>query len=258
MEPKTGGGPKEIWIFVHGAAGSPAALQGLAREFADDRRRIIIPALAGYGGTIAPKTMGPLDANEAIISWILNIAPQERHVLIGHSMGGFLSLKAARNTAHIDALIAIEPMAFGVLDPNDSDDAVALAWDRAVIAGLLGDDPAQGLPEFIKAWNDVSWEDFPQRARRALEAGAHRLAIETAAVSADRTMPGDYATIGAPVLFLQGSASPDAAHRIIARLACAIPGSETKTIDGVGHFGCMAQPRAFAVAIKAFVNNGLD
>ncbi|MGY8959991.1 MAG: alpha/beta fold hydrolase [Alphaproteobacteria bacterium] len=257
MEPGAGLETQEIWVFVHGAAGSPAALQGLAREFADDRRRIVIPALAGYGGTKAPEGMGPLAANEEIISLILQTAPEGRHVLVGHSMGGFIALKAVQNTALVDALVAIEPMAFGALDPRDAGDAAALTWDRAVNAGLLNGDPAQGLPEFIQAWNDVSWDDLPERARHALEIRAPHLANEIAAVSADKTPAKDYVSIDAPVLFLRGDASPEAAHRIIARLSRAIPNSETVSIEGVGHFGCMEQPREFAVAVHAFLHNKL-
>lgn len=244
-------------MFVHGAAGSPAALRGFAQEFADDRRRIVIPALAGYGGTMALEGIGPLAANEEIISWILKTAPEGRRVLVGHSMGGFIALKVVQNTAPVDALIAIEPMAFGVLDPHDAGDAAALAWDRAVNAGLLNGDPAQGLPKFIQAWNDISWDDLSERARNALETRAHHLAKEIAAVSADKTPAKDYGAIDTPVLFLKGSASPEAAHRIIASLSRAIPDSETASIEGAGHFGCMERPHDFAAAVQTFLHKKL-
>src|SRR5207244_2650227 len=87
-------------------------------------------------------------------------------------------------------------------------------------------------------WNGPgAWQAMPQPSRDAFLRVGRKVYLEVRAILADRTPAQAYTTITAPSLLLEGERSPAAAHRVIARLAEALPNVSVKRIESAGHMG---------------------
>ncbi len=69
----------------------------------------------------------------------------------------------------------------------------------------------------------------------------------------DRTPASAYATIQAPALFLGGETSPEAARRVVALLAEALPRGRARIIPGAGHMGPLTHARKVNELIAAHI-----
>ncbi len=116
--------------------------------------------------------------------------------------------------------------------------------ERWIAAG----DPEAGVRVFVEAWNEVAWDALPASVRARLVAAAPAMAREIRAGSS-RLVPLE--RIAAPVLILQGSASPAITARMTTRLHAGIPGSRRVVLDGCGHMGPVQASASVAAAIEA-------
>jgi pimeloyl-ACP methyl ester carboxylesterase len=243
-----GDGPTLI-LLLHAAAAGPASLSGLAKALATPGRRIVAPALHGYGGTRITDAADPFEAHAAVARAVLDLYPARRRVLFGHSMGGLVALAAAATT---DAIIVYEPIVIGLLRDDDPADVAARDWDRAIVGELerqiAAGDLEAGIRVFIEAWNETAWDALPAAVRARLVAAAPAMAREIRAGSSRQVDPGG---IVAPLLILQGSASPAITAAMTARLHAAVPGSHRMVLDGSGHMGPVQAAGFVAAAIES-------
>jgi pimeloyl-ACP methyl ester carboxylesterase len=209
----------------------------------------VAPALHGYGGTLVEGANDPMEAHAAVARAVLDRYAAERRVVIGHSMGGLVALLAGLKA---DSLVVYEPIVLGLLRDDDPADMAARDWDRAIVAELerwiAAGDPEAGVRVFVEAWNEVAWDALPASVRARLVAAAPAMAREIRAGSS-RLVPLE--GIAAPVLILQGSASPTITARMTTRLHAGIPGSRRVVLDGCGHMGPVQASASVAAAIEA-------
>lgn len=243
-----GDGPTLV-LLLHAAAAGPNSLAGLAKALAAPGRRIVAPALHGYGGTGITDAGDPIEAHVAVARAVLDLYPARRRVMFGHSMGGLVALLAAPVA---DAIIVYEPIVIGLLRDDDTADVVARDWDRAIVAELelriAAGHPEAGIRVFVEAWNEVAWDALPASVRARLIAAAPAMAREIRAGSARQVDPGG---IVAPLLILQGAGSPEITGRMTARLHADVPGSRRMVLDGSGHMGPVQAAGVVAAAIEA-------
>jgi pimeloyl-ACP methyl ester carboxylesterase len=183
--------------------------------------------------------------------------------IFGHSMGGFVALRAALDPHLKPALDRVAvydpavPLSGGFpsdfLDPFESaiktgDYARALA---VMGRGLRDSGPATKLPLgiqvlFAKAFLGTSVGREWQQALRFVPAEARE------ALRHDGPA-GDYSGISAKVLLMRGARSPRYYAAICESLATAIPGAETLAIPGASHNGPnIARPRLTRPLIKFY------
>lgn len=243
-----GEGPTLV-LLLHAAAARPGSLSGLAKALMRPGRRIVAPALHGYGRTLVEGADDPMVAHVTVVRVVLERYPAERRIVVGHSMGGLVTLLA---TPPADALVVYEPIVLGLLRDDDPADQAARAWDRAIVTELerhlAAGDPEAGIRVFVEAWNEVTWEALPASVRARLIAAAPAMARE---IRAGSSRPIALGRIEAPLLILQGSASPAITARMTARLHGAVPGSRRVVLDGCGHMGPVQASVAVAAAIEA-------
>ena len=241
-----GDGPTLI-LLLHAAAAGPGSLTGLAKALARPGRRIVAPALHGYGQTSVVVPGDRMDAHAAVARTCLDAYPAERRVVIGHSMGGLVALLAGLT---VDVIAVHEPIVVGLLRDDDPDDRAARDWDRAIVDRLVhavaAGDPEAGIRGFVEAWNEMSWPDLPQSVRIRLIAAASALAEDISCGSARRIA---LERISPPPLILQGALSPPITARMTARLHAAIPGSRRVVLPGCGHMAPVQAPGAIAAAL---------
>lgn len=251
------GGEGPALLILHGGGASAEAMLGLAERIGAGRR-VLVPNLAGYGHNAPLDPSNPaLAQHRAMVERAFRLCEGPVDV-IGHSMGGFMALSAAiRQPARLRKLVAVEPMCFGSLQPDDPADAQALRDDRAAIDALVAHVDAgaleAGVAAFIDYWGGAPWKVLPEHVRARLVAMGPQLRREAFETSYDPTPASAYAELGGRTLLLVGALSPLPARRIVHRLAAAMPGAETASIAGAGHMGVVLQPALFADAVRAFV-----
>lgn len=252
-----GEGP-ELFVLLHATAAGPQSLGGLARELATPGRRVVAPALQGYGKTALQAGGDPLDVHTAVAAACLDLFPAERRVLFGHSVGGLIALLAALRGTPVDALVLYEPIVIGCLRDDDPADAACKRWDRSVVAAFE-QDLTEGRVEsaigtFMAGWSEVVLADLPQavRARMVARFGASapRIGAEIRAASYCPMPPEVLARVTQEVLVLQGSASPEATHRMSARLYGDLPAGRWVNVPGCRHMGPVQAPAVVAAAIR--------
>ena len=249
---------EDLVLLFHSAAGSPRALSRLAPLIAETEWRVIAPAHAGYGETRVEGEDNPLLRHQIAARWSFNRFEGRCKVLIGHSLGGLVSLCCTREGLPADALVLVEPAAYSILDETDPGDAAAKEYDRKII-GQLQELYAAGKAEeavaaFVEPWNETAWRDLPELARQMLIDNAGNLAAELRVINALTATAHDYASIRQPVLLMDGGQSPDLARRVVANLGAALPGARLVTIEEAGHMGPVLRPHAFATPIIHFLD----
>lgn len=245
----------DLLVLLHAAAAGPQALAGLAERLATPCRRVLAPALAGYGGTRVEGAGDPVQAHATVARWALAAGGAGRRRLFGHSMGGLAAVLAAAGRRDLEAVVLFEPIVMATLDPADAGDAALLRAESGLIA-RIADGVARGAPEagiaaFVETWNEVRWADLPLRLRERLVADAGRLAAETEAVAGCAPDPAPWSRVAAPVTILHGDRSPPLAARMACRLAGLLPAGRRVPLPGLGHMAPVLAPAAVAAAVEA-------
>lgn len=245
----------ETVVLLHALGAGPAGFAPLAGRLLRPGRRILAPALHGYGRTCIRAAAGPVEAHVTVARWALASAGGRPVLLFGHSMGGLTALLAAAGRDDVAALVLFEPIVHAALEPGDPADRALAAAERAMIRGVADavarDDPETGLAAFFDTWNEAPWAALPDRLRGRLLADAGRFARETEAVAAHRVPEGLWRRVAAPATVLHGDRSPPLAARMARRLAGRLPGACARPLAGLGHMAPVLAPDSLAAAIEA-------
>jgi pimeloyl-ACP methyl ester carboxylesterase len=173
--------------------------------------------------------------------------------VVGHSYGGLLGLQVALARPELVRSLALyEPVAFGVLGPEDADARAQLALP-AYHADAAGVDEGW-LAAFVDWWNGAgAWAALAEPTRAGFRAVAWKVYQEVATLSADTTERARYATITAPTLLLGGGRTPLTERRTLERLAEALPHTQLEVFPDVGHMGPITHGDLVNAAIVAHV-----
>ena len=249
-------GDRPPLVFLHAGGTGADAMRRLAEPFAA-HRHIIVPNFPGYGDAPTNPDAPPIAERVALVEALLHRLPQPVD-LVGHSMGGFMSLQAARYwPERIGKLVAIEPVAFGAIATGDPVDEAALAIDQdgnnALVEAYDRGDREEGIAAFITLWNGTPWQSLPAMVRDAIMTLAPTIRREADAVSNDRTPASAYAHLGERFCVIVAEHSPPPAQRIAIRLTEAAKGSRLVRISNAGHMSPMFKPDQFRPAIAEFL-----
>jgi pimeloyl-ACP methyl ester carboxylesterase len=240
-------GSGEPVLLLHGSASCSAQW----RPFADalsGRYRVLAPDLYGCGSSGGWCKGAFSLAHEAEIAGALLQWAGERVHLVGHSYGGAVALQMAlRWPASIRSLALLEPAAFHLLRDGDRADAEALAELTGAAGELVSacarGEREQGMAIFVDYWNGAgTWAAMPAAKKGALASRLDRVVLDFYATFEDPMRLRDCRPLGAPVLVMQGDASPLPARRICARLVRALSGARLATVQGAGHMLPMTHP----------------
>jgi pimeloyl-ACP methyl ester carboxylesterase len=254
-----GDGP-ELFVLLHAAAAGPQSLAALATMLLRPGRRVIVPALHGYGMTVMLATPDRVKANLDVLRVCLATHAAERRVVFGHSMGGLIGLLGALDGLPLDGIVLYEPIVTACLRPDVPQEAALRDWDRSIVNQvercLTDGNTESGVAIFINAWNETPWGELPPAVRARLIASAEALRADVRSVS-DHLVPIDHlARLRMPVLLLQGTLSPPITHAITARLASLLPHAQHHTVAGCAHMGPILMPAAIHQAVAASLPTG--
>ena len=213
-------------------------------EKVSSEHRLLAPDFLGYGSS--PKSVNGVNFTyqedlREVLKLLDDLA--EPVILLGHSYGGFIALKAAlARPGQVKTMALYEPVMWGGLASHRGCHIheVVKRFDPEL---LLLDKSAAGseayLSRFIDYWNGPgSWAAMSPTARKPVIAGGEKIAAEVYEVVTDPTPHTDYLALKQPILILHGTVSPPevlemkdilASQQFDLRTAC-IPGGHMNPV----------------------------
>jgi pimeloyl-ACP methyl ester carboxylesterase len=245
-------------VLVHGSWDDASTWSRVAPALAEDHR-VLTYDRRGHSRSSGASQHGTLadDAHDlAALLEGLELAPA--HVACS-SLGGTVALRLAGARPELFASLAVhEPPLFALLedDPCAAGDlrAVRAALDEVRDALERGDDEA-GAQAFVErvAFGAGSWEALSTRLRATFVANAHTFLDEARGGDQDAVDLEPLRSFARPVLLTCGTESPPYFQRPLARLARALPRTETRVFDGAGHVPHATHPDEYVPTIAGFV-----
>lgn len=242
-----------IAVETHGDAGVPSIIMlhssGLsgrqwrpyAVELAKMGYQVHLPDLVGYGKSEPWQGSRVFDIAEEIqlVESLIQARPAAQTHLVGHSYGGLIALLAALNNQDIASVLVYEPVCWGILADQGSEQEVSI-FERFEALGFFEDEGGgsdQWLEQFVNYWNgDGAWQMLPEGMRQSMSRTGRKTFEEVRSLCFDRTPASAYQTLEMPVRVLNGLGSPHEIQRICAYLTEAIPHA-TNTTFATGHMG---------------------
>jgi pimeloyl-ACP methyl ester carboxylesterase len=240
--------PTVIALHCSGASGQ------MWRHLSDalgDRFALIAPDLIGCGAAgpwRGARVFSAADEAALTVGMIDTIdAPVH---LVGHSYGGGVALRVARECAsRLASLTLYEPSLVSVLNTMGDEGRAALAEIGAaasqVIDGMSTGAYLAAARIFVNYWNgDGSWDAMSPEAQAGVARHVPKLCLEYRAMSRERVPLQAYRRFNFPVLLLQGERSLQPAHLIVRQLHRAMKSATLHTVYGAAHMGPLTHPAA--------------
>lgn len=245
-------------LCLHANASNSGQWRGLMELLAPAYR---VLAADLYGAGRSPEWPSPREI--ALADEVALLAPAleqagERCVLIGHSYGGAVALKAAlAHPRQVRALALYEPTLFALVDaaappPNDAD---GIRHTVTCAGELLDEGDAEAAACcFIDFWSGAgTWSALPEEKRGAMRQSVANIRRWGHALFRDPVVAADLARLDVPVLLMRGTASRRSAHAVADILQETLPRVEVVEFDSVGHMGPLTHAPRVNEAIARFL-----
>ncbi|MEV0715371.1 alpha/beta hydrolase [Asanoa sp. NPDC050611] len=199
-------------VLLHGGGGDGASWDELAPRFAA-HRRVYVPDLRGMGASERTGPYGPTVFRDDVLA-LLDRLSLDRVVLVGHSLGGLVSLLVTLAAPERVAALVLEetppPVPLGIPVPTGLPDSAPF-YDREIRPSVLAT---------LNAPDPLWW------------AGLTRITV--------------------PVLVVAGGPDSFLPQDAMVEMAARMPAAELTTIP-VGHVVHPNAPAAFADAVETFL-----
>lgn len=252
------GGEHAPLVLVHGITDDGACWTRVARDLAADYD-VIMMDLRGHGLSDAPANGYSIDRMAEDLAALITQLKLEKPLVLGHSLGGIITLTLAALHPELPARIVLEdPAPFWVHDsppPRDSQFRKGLpGW----ISRLQGKTYAELMEEIRGSnpnWDEAEYEPWV-RSKMRVSPNVAQMSLM------DDTVPPGYKAmlkkVSCPVLFLKSDPALGAICREeeITVLRGLVPQVTTSYIANAGHNIHRDQYPAFQAAIRPFFTLG--
>jgi pimeloyl-ACP methyl ester carboxylesterase len=258
----SGEGP--VVLFVHGLLGSHRNWAHLIDRL-DDTHRVVMPDLFGHGASAKPMGDYSLGAHAATLRDLLDRLGIERVTLVGHSLGGGISMEFCYLfPERVERLVLVGSGGLGreVNPLLRSATLPGAEWVLPVIASGWVVERAESLGRALGkvGWRPGSdiravWQGFTSLSdadsRRAFLATT-RAVIDPGgqSVCADDFLPE---VDGIPTLVVWGTRDRMIPAWHASKAHAAIPGCRVELFEGAGHFPHLDEPDRFADVVRDFI-----
>ncbi len=220
---------------------------------------VLAPNLLGYGhtGPWPPAEPFTMDDDVAVVSAMI-AARDEPVVLVGHSYGGYLAMKAALAAPdRVRALLLHEPVIWGVLYDEGNDEVIA-EIERANGDGLFLSEELGGKERwwrrFVEIWGGPgAWDALPPERRRSFLRAGPKVFAEVRELYFDRTPRAVWAGLEMPVVITVGAGTQPLEARACRVVAEVLPDVRLVDIPG-GHMAPSTAPESFVGELAALLD----
>jgi len=225
-------------VLVHGAMDRGASFSRVVGYLHDlvvttyDRR--------GYANSVEAAPAASLDAH---VNDLIDILEGQKSVVIGHSLGGVITLAAAARRPELIGAAGVYESPMPWLDwwPSSTAGAKTLA-DTS--------DPANAAESFMRYLaGDQAWEMLPMKTQQLRRAEGPALLADLQSLRTVDEPPFDPEKLQIPVAVAGGS-DTQTHHKEGCEAMAKMFGTDVQWIDGAGHGGHMSHPGPFANFVR--------
>lgn len=256
--------PQQIHYLVEGQGPPIILIHGLAASCYDWSALLPVLASAGYRG-YAPDLLGhgespkpdPVDCYQAdrvylsLTDWIDSLALDQPPVLIGHSLGGYLSLQyEIRRPGQLAGLILIDPL----YSPDQL--SPVLRWFNQ--RPQWGETAMRLVPEWllnaVLGLDPTNGNDFSELARQQIANDYKRASARVVYIpSTIEELTPYLSQVKAPSLLLWGDRDLTLATSSFPKLHRAIPENRARMIPDSGHQPHIGKPEVVNQLVLSFL-----
>ncbi len=220
-------------------------------------RKLISPHYLNYVKSSSWQKKSPID------SWIdyraaegLLLAEGREIDLIGHSYGGFIALRLAKEHPDRIRRIALhEPIVWGCLQHTNRDD-LKNEFGEVVETFFKEDlEPEDFLRDFVDYWNEVgSWDSMPEGRKGSWRDLQPKILSEVRLLCYDTTPPSYYEEISHPTLITVSESTPPHQYEACNILSSSLPNVKVIDVTG-GHMGVVTNSGEVMPLLARWVND---
>lgn len=241
-------------VLLHGVAASLRDWDSLRSVL--DRRGFHVYALdlLGHGESPKPRQSGAYRA-EALVDlldgFLDEVIGRPPYTLLGHSLGGYLSLAyALRKPTLVWALILVNP----VFRPDQLSPAIQLVRRRPAWGSWALRNAPPWLVEVLAGWRPIGSKPIPREARKQLAVDYRRAAPEVVHIPKSfQDLSQQVRGIQSPAFVVWGeqdrTLDPASYHELVQYL----PNAEGQSFPQCGHQPHLATPDAFEKSVVEFL-----
>ena len=233
-----------MWDGQWGLVAPGGQLDGVAR--------LIVPDLAGFGGSDAPTSSSIAAMADEVVAILDAIECREPVVACGLSMGGYVVQHlAVRHPARLRGLVLVDTKL-----EADTPEARAGRVDLSERVGRLGAGLAAEamVPRLLARGPGTDRRPIEARLRGTIERTAVATIQTALEALGDRPdMTAAAAGFSLPTLLVVGAEDMITPPECLERAAALIEGAELETFPGCGHMTPMEDPAAFNARLASFL-----
>ena len=249
-------GPAPDVLCLHSTATSSRQWEPLIEHLGPAFRTRAVD-LAGHGERRRVEGLAhSLEREAGSLKAVIDALPGRVH-LVGHSYGGAVALRLARDIPERIASLALyEPVMFRLLlDADDPAGKEALDVANGIRSAAAAGHGLDGARIFVDYWSGTgTFAAMREGARDAVVARLPAVMDCFDALFFDDTTARDLHRIEVPTLVMTGTASPASGSEATARVAHAIRGSRWHVFSGLGHMAPITRPQAVNAVIGEFLS----
>jgi pimeloyl-ACP methyl ester carboxylesterase len=236
-------------VFVHGITEDRHVWDGVIPLFEGDFRCVRLD-LRGHGASPGADDLSALAMADDIGTVVREAGIDEPPLLIGHSLGGFVSTAYATQAPTSAVVNVDQPLRVGdfarALQPL-ADQLRGPDW-RATVRVVI---ESLGVEQLNAADRKYVF-DMVEAVPHEVILGVWGLVLDSSPDDLDALVESMLPAIKSPYLALHGSDPGDGYEQWLTKL---VPNATFEVWDGVGHFVQLVEPERFASRVKEFASS---
>jgi pimeloyl-ACP methyl ester carboxylesterase len=254
---------KQIALLIHGWSSSWYALSPLL-PLVRDRYRVIAVDLPGYGESPPLPTRATIPVYADLLATLIEELSDKPAVLIGHSMGGMISLTMTlRHPELVERMILVCPTISGrlsvfinlfilpitIVERFPVANSIVSAFERH----MLGITDRLMRPASFAARTSITDEDYVQLRADARRPGQGRVRAECFRAMRDNDLRDKLSGIETPTLVLWGMEDNTVPLRDASVVAAEFPDADLRVIPNAGHWPQFETPELTLRYVRGFL-----
>ncbi len=254
---------RQIALLIHGWSSSWYALSPLV-PLVRDRYRVIAVDLPGYGESPALPQRATIPAYADLLATLIRELSDQPAVLIGHSMGGMISLTMTqRHPELVERMVLLCPTITGrlsmfidlfispltVIERFPIANSIVSTFERH----MLGITDRLMRPASFAERTGITDEDYVQLRADARRPGQGRVRAECYWAMRDNDLSGKLGAIQSPTLALWGMEDNTVPLRDASVVAAEMPDADLRIIPNAGHWPQFETPELTRRYVRGFL-----